>query len=171
MSTGELFSRDSVFHVESRNIDNRNRVDRCTIRDLGFQSESAETVEHGRLSLTVSDNVPMTLNGATPVWCGATTRDIPLPPSFEVLIQGGLKVTTQKKVLAPEEVIVQPVELNILGVRVARMLSKVGKDISHVVLKAINFSKEKLILPNICTLAITESHRPRAVDRNIKRCV
>ena len=116
LSTGKLFSHDNVYHVESRNIDDRNRVDRCMMHESGFQSQAAETIEHSGLSPDASDNVPMTLHGATTVWCVATTRDIPLPPMSEVLIQGRLKVATQKKVLALEEVIIEPVSYTHLDV-------------------------------------------------------
>lgn len=166
LTTGKLFIDNNVFQMKSGSEDDRNSLSRCTKHESEFQSQPIENIA---LFLNASDNATMTLRNIPTVWCVTITQDTILSPMSEVLIQGRLKIKTHEKILVPEVVIIEPVELNIHGVRVARVLSKVGKDIPDVVVKIINFSREKLILPKNSTVGIAEPLEPQIIGIDNKR--
>lgn len=127
------------------------------IHESSVKLSGCGEIEQVPLSPVNRDETPVTLRCSSGTWPVVNTQEMSCPPMSEVLIQGRLDMKTQNREGIPQEVLVEPVELNIHGLRVARVLSHVSESNSQVIMKVINFSRENLILPKKCVLGMAEA--------------
>lgn len=91
------------------------------------------------------------------VWRVENVSEQYLPPLSEVLVNGHL--TDRGDIPVPREVLVEPRELDIQGMRVARVLSTVS-DENTVIIKILNCSKEPLVIQKGMLSGLGEEYRP-----------
>lgn len=126
------------------------------------EEPSAGKAKHGQLTFPAGNNISPTLTSTKRTWCVLTDKNQSIPPMSELIVWGRLNNTDQfhsgkhsNEVVDCENVLIEPVNLNIYGLKVARVLSKVRHNV--VTIKLVNFSKEALEIPKRSLLGIAES--------------
>lgn len=138
--------------------------------------------EAGQLVSSVQSPVSETQESSREhIWNVVAVRNESIPPASEVLVRGRLNARALQGVGSqpmtvtrePSEVLIEPVETKIHGIRVARVLSKVTTSVGHsnleVVLQLINYSKEPLEVPKNSLLGIAEVFETKVIGDSLPK--
>lgn len=129
--------------------------------ELDSELLSVNTDELGPLTYSNGNNNTPTLGSSEITWNVVTCENHSIPPMTEVLVQGRLSVGAREEIV--QTVLIEPMELSVHGLRTARVLSNVLEDPSgkskqkFVVVKLINFSRERLEIHNNSLIGLAET--------------
>lgn len=142
------------------------------------------TNETGHLDCSLHSVRPKTLEtGYANMWYVVAAKNESIPPMSEVLVRGRLSIHAPREgglqptriIAKPNEVLIEPIETRIHGVRIARVLSRVmttENGNTEVVLQLINYSKEPLEVPKNSLLGLAEELENKVLENSFPRnCV
>lgn len=141
---------------------------------------ATDSVGQGPLPYSANGNNNLGKANSNDTWCVHTCEKLTVFPMTEMIVRGRLDnrvrniqgndpcnpSVTQKEI--PPEVLIEPVELKVNGVRAARIISNVfngDNNRREVVIKVINFSKEVLELPAKSLVGVAEAFVSETPDK------